>query len=294
MGSRSCSRSCPSMMMKMMFVLFGVEFMRAVLGGNLSEEFEITWGGQRGKLLNNGQLLTLTLDHFSGSGFRSRKEYHFGKIDIELKLVPGNSAGTVTAYYLSSEGAGHDEIDYEFLGNLTGQPYTVHTNVYTGGKGEREQQFHLWFDPTTDFHTYSILWNPHTIIFSIDGVPIREYKNREAMGIPFAKLRAMKLYSSIWNADQWATQGGRIKTDWRQAPFTASYRNFRAEACVRVGGRGRSSCSPRTYNSLMIRGLDGASQNKLRWVRNKYMIYNYCKDYKRFPQGLPKECHLGE
>jgi len=130
--------------------------------------------------------------------------------------------------------------------------------------------------------------------FSIDGVPIREYKNREAMGIPFAKLRAMKLYSSIWNADQWATQGGRIKTDWRQAPFTASYRNFRAEACVRVGGRGRSSCSPRTYNSLMIRGLDGASQNKLRWVRNKYMIYNYCKDYKRFPQGLPKECHLGE
>ncbi|GMH14302.1 hypothetical protein Nepgr_016143 [Nepenthes gracilis] len=266
--------------------------------GNFYRDFDITWGDGRAKILNNGDRLTLSLDKASGSGFQSKNQYLFGKMDMQLKLVPGNSAGTVTTYYLSSQGPTHDEIDFEFLGNLSGQPYILHTNVFSQGKGNREQQFYLWFDPTADFHTYSILWNPQRIIFSVDGIPIRVFKNLNSRGVAFPNKQPMRIYSSLWNADDWATQGGRVKTDWAGAPFTASYRNFNANACIWSPGKSScSSLSPSSSSSSsspssawLMETLDASSQRKLRWVQKNYMIYNYCTDRKRFPQGLPLEC----
>ncbi|KAG1331920.1 Xyloglucan endotransglucosylase/hydrolase [Cocos nucifera] len=263
--------------------------MGTVSAGNFYQDFDITWGDGRGKILDNGQLLTLNLDKASGSGFQSKNEYLFGNIDMQLKLVPGNSAGTVTAYYLSSQGPTHDEIDFEFLGNLSGEPYTLHTNVFTQGKGNREMQFHLWFDPTEDFHTYSILWNPGHVIFMVDGTPIRDFKNLESRGVAFPKNQPMRIYSSLWNADDWATQGGRIKTDWTKAPFAASYRNFNADACILSSGT--SSCNSQK-SDWWNQELDSTSQERMRWAQENYMIYNYCTDLKRFPQGLPPECSV--
>ena len=74
----------------------------AASAGNFYKDFDITWGDRRAKIFNGGQLLTLSLDKASGSGFQSKNEYLFGRIDMQLKLVAGNSAGTVTAYYVSS------------------------------------------------------------------------------------------------------------------------------------------------------------------------------------------------
>ncbi|KAI0518827.1 hypothetical protein KFK09_006263 [Dendrobium nobile] len=262
--------------------------------GNFNNDFDITWGDGRAKVLNNGQLLTLSLDKASGSGFQSKSEYLFGKIDMQLKLVPGNSAGTVTAYYLSSQGPTHDEIDFEFLGNLSGDPYTLHTNVFTQGKGNREMQFKLWFDPTKDFHTYSVIWNPQQIIFMVDGTPIRVFRNLETKGVAFPKSQAMRIYSSLWNADDWATRGGLIKTDWKNAPFIASYRSFNADACVWVAGRSRCPAARKMggggAGTWMDYRMDVTNQKRMLWVQSNYMIYNYCADRKRFPQGLPTEC----
>ncbi|PON55962.1 Xyloglucan endotransglucosylase/hydrolase [Parasponia andersonii] len=259
---------------------------------DLNKDFQITWGDGRAKIDNNGELLALSLDKASGSGFESKTEYLFGHIDMQLKLVPGNSAGTVTAYYLSSKGSTWDEIDFEFLGNLSGDPYILHTNVFSQGKGNREQQFYLWFDPTADFHTYSILWNPQHIVFSVDGTPIRKFKNLESKGVPYPKNQPMRIYSSLWNADDWATRGGLVKTDWSQAPFTASYRNFKANACVWSSGSSYCGSNSPSSNSWFSQELDSAGEEKLNWVQKNYMIYNYCTDAKRFPQGFPQECSM--
>lgn len=65
---------------------------------------------------------------------------------------------------MSSEGPNHDELDFEFLGNVSGELYLVQTNVYTNGTGNREQRHTLWFDPTADFHSYSLFWNRRSIV----------------------------------------------------------------------------------------------------------------------------------
>ncbi|MQL82267.1 hypothetical protein Taro_014734 [Colocasia esculenta] len=268
------------------FLLVGVLMVASASAGNFYQKVDVTWGDGRGQIHNNGELLTLSLDRYSGSGFQSKNQYLFCKIDMQLKLVPGNSAGTVTTYYLSSQGNAHDEIDFEFLGNLSGDPYTVHTNVFVQGKGNREQQFKLWFDPTSDFHTYSILWNPQHIIFYVDGIPIRDFKNHEANGVPFPTYQPMRIYSSLWDADDWATRGGLVKTDWTQAPFVASYRNYSDDlSCVWASGASTCASPP----AWMYQQLDYAGQGAMKWVQQNYMIYNYCTDLNRFPQGLPPD-----
>lgn len=266
------------------FLLVFLVTLSTSFAGNLNQEFDLTWGGNRGKMFNGGELLSLSLDKTSGSGFQSKKEYLFGRIDMQLKLVAGDSAGTVTTYYLSSQGSNHDEIDFEFLGNVTGEPYIVHTNVYAQGKGNREQQFYLWFDPTKNFHTYSIQWNPYQIVFLVDNTPIRQFKNAESLGVSYPKHQPMRIYSSLWNADDWATRGGLVKTDWSKAPFTAYYRNFNVQTCS-------GSCTSGFSNGAwQNQELDAYGRRRLRWVQKNFMIYNYCTDYKRFPQGFPPEC----
>jgi xyloglucan:xyloglucosyl transferase len=182
-------------------------------------------------------------------------------------------------------------LDFEFLGNLSGQPYILQTNVFANGTGDREQRLFLWFDPTTDFHTYGILWNHRQIVFLVDNVPIRLFTNNEVLGLAYPDHQPMNIYSSLWNGDQWATQGGRIKIDWAAAPFIATYTNYNLDACVAEDAN--APCASFAANNWWDGGvyqiLSADQINKLRWVEQNYMVYDYCTDTKRY-NVTPVEC----
>ena len=80
---------------------------------------------------------------------------------------------------------------------------------------------------------------------------------------------------------------GDAGTDWSRAPFTASYRGLAASGCT---SQDATACANPGSPWMYQQQLDSASQDRLRQVQRDYMIYNYCADTYRFPQGLPPEC----
>ncbi|CAN8326361.1 unnamed protein product [Cochlearia groenlandica] len=279
-------------------IMFTLVFALAILdlkfvNADFKKNMIVTWGKEH--IGMSGDNLRLVLDKSAGSAIRSKVAHLFGSVEMLIKLVPGNSAGTVTAYYLSSTGSAHDEIDYEFLGNATGEPYTIHTNIFVGGKGDREQQFRPWFNPTSGFHNYTIHWNPSEVVWFVDGTPIRVFRNYEKEGIAYPNKQGMKVFASLWNADDWATQGGRVKTNWTGAPFVAEGRRYKARACLWKGPVSIQQCADPTvrsnwWTSPSFSKLTSLQLAKMKKIRDGFMIYDYCKDTNRFQGVLPKEC----
>ncbi|KAH6555582.1 hypothetical protein KP509_1Z243000 [Ceratopteris richardii] len=260
-----------------------------------NQSFFVGWAPQNTLLLNGGRTINLKLDNNSGSGFQSKNSYLHGYWSMSIKLPVGYSAGVVVAYYLSSlrtaTTTDWDEVDFEFLGNVTGQPWILQTNIFTSGQGGREERIFLWFDPTKAYHTYSVLWNDHQIVWYVDSKPIRVYRNTPITSATYPKLKAMTLYSSIWNGDDWATRGGLDKINWAFAPFTASYSNFNLDACPWNQPSAAPACvsnsrlfwwdQPRRWT------LSASERRDYTNIRKRYIVYDYCKDFARYPTPLP-------
>ncbi|KAK4489316.1 hypothetical protein RD792_005120 [Penstemon davidsonii] len=209
---------------------------------------------------------------FVGGGFTSKLAYGSGYFRMNLK-IPKNSKGIITTFYLTSpilenQGTNHDELDFEFLGN-NGPPYILSTNVFAQDSGHREQQFKLWFDPTSDFHEYAILWNENQIVFYIDKVPIRVFKNHKKMGARYPTL-PMNIKTSLWNGTSWL---GPV--DWSKGPFLANYRSFKVHGCTYdYSNTTKCYSSGYAWNAWK---LEPDEEKNYENVRKKYLVFDYCK-----------------
>lgn len=260
-----------------------------------NDDFEILFAGDHVKTTENGQIWELTLDNTTGSGFKTKNSYIFGYFSMKLKLVPGNSAGVVTTYYMASKDFDtRDELDFEFLGNKTGQPYALQTNIYVNGNGSREQRHELWFDPTEDFHTYSFLWNYHQTVFFVDLVPLRVHRHTNVTDNVYPKNRPMYLLSSIWDAENWATRGGMDKTDWTQAPFVSSYKKFSTDSCMWEDPFPPcvSTTTENWWDQPAAWTLTESQKLDYSWARRNFLAYDYCLDTERFNGSFPVECSV--
>lgn len=128
----------------------------------------------------------------------------------------------------------------------------------------------------------------------VDYVPIRVFRNYQRQGIAFPSQKGMNVKVSLWNADNWATRGGLVKINWTESPFVASFQSFSAKGCPWYGPNSVGPCSANaSYNwwtSPRLSQLSPAQLGQLNWVRSKYMIYDYCRDFKRFNGSMPPEC----
>ncbi|KAK8485658.1 hypothetical protein V6N13_097719 [Hibiscus sabdariffa] len=246
----------------------------------------------------DGHSVRLLLDVYTGSGFISSSMYHHGFFSAKIKLPSDYTAGIVVAFYTSNGDVfekSHDELDIEFLGNIEGKPWRFQTNLYGNGSTNRgrEERYNFWFDPSKEFHRYSILWTAKNIIFYVDEVPIREVVRHDKMGGDYPS-KPMSLYATIWDASSWATNGGKHKVNYEYAPFTSEFKDLVLDGCPTDPIRSFPNSTACTETDAWLQTRDYAvitpkGRSAMRRIRQRYMYYSYCYDTVRYPV-TPPEC----
>lgn len=129
--------------------------------------------------------------------------------------------------------------------------------------------------------------------FFVDRVPVRVFKNNGEPNNFFPNEKPMYLFSSIWNADEWATRGGLEKTNWKLAPFVSSYKDFSVDGCQWEDPYPAcvSTTTKNWWDQYDAWHLSDDQKKDYAWVQRNLVIYDYCQDSERYPT-TPEECSL--
>nr|GEV86332.1 probable xyloglucan endotransglucosylase/hydrolase protein 32 [Tanacetum cinerariifolium] len=223
-----------------------------------NQGFRNLWGPSHQSIHNNA--LAIWLDRNSGSGFKSVKPFRSGYFGASIKLQPGYTAGVITAFY--SFGFHEKYMPYALI--------TKFNNVLTYKRASPKLP--------TEIRQFLGLAG-----FLVDDVPIRRYPRKSDATFP---LRPMWVYGSIWDASSWATENGKYKANYRYEPFVGRFTNFKATGCTAYSP---PRCPPVSVAPGRTVGLSRRQNMAMKWVQDRYMIYNYCWDDKRDHSKTP-EC----
>ncbi|KAF5379208.1 hypothetical protein D9615_005966 [Tricholomella constricta] len=196
--------------------------------GNASE---YDWVVNSGTIINTnssgGELAMILTEANGGTRLSSTRYLHYGTVTARLKT--GRWGGVITAFITMSDI--RDEIDWEFPGAATTE---AQTNYFWQGyiptesnNGHTEKGL---ADTFSNYHDYTIDWQPKTLTFSIDGKVVRTINQADTVdksGVSRYPNTPSRIQLSIWPAGlpgappgtvEWA--GGMI--NWKDPDYLST------------------------------------------------------------------------
>lgn len=84
----------------LLHIMVFISLMVCSHGSDFNKDFVATWGDRNVQIRDKGHLVELSLDREIGSRIQSKERYLYGRFDLEIKLAKGESAGTITSFYV--------------------------------------------------------------------------------------------------------------------------------------------------------------------------------------------------
>jgi xyloglucan:xyloglucosyl transferase len=132
--------------------------------------------------------------------------------------------------------------------------------------------------------------------FYIDDIPIREVVRTEAMGLDFPS-KPMAVYATIWDGSAWATDGGKVKINYKYSPFVSEFSDLVLRGCPSnpiQKSQPSVDLNRCASTELELMTADFAImtpklRSDMRRFREKQMTYTVCYDSVRYQSIFP-EC----
>lgn len=102
--------------------------------------------------------------------------------------------------------------------------------------------------------------------------------------------KPMSLYATIWDASDWATNGGKYRVNYKYAPYVAEFSDMMLHGCaVDPIEPSMQRCEGSTND--FYGEITPSRRLKMENLRRKHMTYSYCYDRARY-NVAPPECVL--
>ncbi|KAJ7163916.1 concanavalin A-like lectin/glucanase domain-containing protein [Mycena crocata] len=179
----------------------------------------------------NGELSMLLTETNNGVRLSSTRFVHYGTITATMKT--GRWNGVVAGFVTMSNI--RDEIDWEFPGAATAEGQTNYfwqglvTTPNHGGVSKGLS------DTYKNYHDYTIVWSPDSLVFQIDKKTVRTIKRTDTIvdGVSRFPNTPSRIQFSLWPAGTSASAPGTIQwagglIDWNDKDYAAAGGHFTA------------------------------------------------------------------